>query len=575
MTDGTLVCRTLGACRVAVVAVIALGCGGVFHAATFLATTSSEIQNLTDDLQAGDTLLIAPGTYDMDTWNIRNLVGTPGEWIHIRPQGGPVHIRGVAANNVINVSNVRYVVIQDLEITYSGTTNGVDGIKFRGGTSDHHVVLNGLHIHDVTGVGINSKADQASFLDISRCHIHDTDATGEGIYLGCHPGDCWVYDTVVRGNWVHDTHGDQGDGIEIKRGSYRTIIEDNVVYRTAGYPGITLYRSDRGTVEDNNIVRRNVVWQAVEGIFASAETTIENNVVFDCTYCINTRNYGDWGVSDLIVRNNTVFSCGSIGLILDNWDVGTGRMVARNNAIFQENMTDLAIDADDGIGVATIEGNRHHGVSEVAGSTAGLSPASEFASASVTPGVVDLYPAPGASLIDTGAADPEVGEDFNRSPRPSGASAPDVGAYEVGPVSNPGWQISESFKPLMEDGGPYPVPDGAATPGRPMTVRRVDASTYVVEWDVSSCRSWNYHLLFGSLAAVANFALTEGYCYLGNQGSAAFEFPGSGADQFFVIVGAASDRIVGGHGFASDGTPRPAGGVGLCAVEAENGQICP
>lgn len=566
--------RRIGA-TVAVSIVLAAGFTGVLEAATFLATTSSEIQSMTDDLQAGDTLLIAPGTYDMDTWNIRNLAGEPGAWIHIRPQSGTVVIRGVAANNVINVSNVHRVVIQDLEITYTGMTNGVDGIKFRGGASDHHVVLHGLHVHHVTGVGINSKANQASFLDISRCHIHDTGATGEGIYLGCHPGDCWVYDTVVRGNWVHDTRGDQGDGIEIKRGSYRTVVEDNVVYRTAGYPGITMYRSDRGAIEDNNIVRRNVVWQAVEGIFAVAETTIENNVVFDCTYGINTRNYGGWGMSDLVLRHNTVYASGSIGLILDNWDVATGRMEARNNAIYQETPAGLAIDADDGIGGATVEGNRHHGVSEVAGSTAGPDPSVEFANASVVPGSVDLYPAPGSGLIDAAVSSAGPDEDFNRGPRPHGATPADVGAYETAGATNPGWQIAEGFMPLQEDSGPFPVPDGSTTPGVPLTVRRVAGSTYAVEWDTSTCRSWNHHLLFGPLQSVASFMPTDGRCYLGNQGSATFEFPASMGDQYFILVGVAPDRVLGGHGFDSTGASRPINGVGLCSTSGAIEQACP
>ncbi|MEO0184152.1 MAG: hypothetical protein ABIL40_11850, partial [candidate division WOR-3 bacterium] len=47
--------------------IILLFCLG--FATTYIADTPGEIQSYTNQLQAGDTLLIMPGTYDMN-WNI-------------------------------------------------------------------------------------------------------------------------------------------------------------------------------------------------------------------------------------------------------------------------------------------------------------------------------------------------------------------------------------------------------------------------------------------------------------------------------------------------------------------------
>ena len=447
---------------------------GPAGAATYVATNPSELQTYTDQLVAGDTLLVAAGTYTMATWRIRNIAGTAAAGIDIRPQSGSVVIAGDDGQNVVNIDNVSYVTVTGFEITYVGSSSDIDGVKFNAGTNSDHVTLAELHIHDVTGVGLNSKATELSFFDVVHCHIHDTNGTGEGIYFGCHDGTCLVRDGFIRNCWIHDTNGSQGDGIEIKRSSYRNVLEDNVVHDTNGYPGITMYRTDRGNAADNNVVRRNAVWGSGEGIFAVGETNIENNVVLACGTGISTRDYGGWGMSDLVVANNTVYACSSECVGLRDWGGAGGGMAYRNNAAFQDSAAATAINAPSGIGAATSDHNVHYGTASIAGSSPGLAPAQEFVAPSTVPGVIDLYPLAGSTLFEGGAGGTGIpADDFNLSARPVGAAV-DAGAYERDGAGNPGWQIDAGFKPLGPRAGFTGTP---LTGPAPLAVQFTDAST--------------------------------------------------------------------------------------------------
>jgi hypothetical protein len=418
---------------------------GISLAAVYTASTAQEIQNYTNLLQAGDTLLVLPGWYDMN-WNIQDRTGTDTDWIVIMEASDSVVINGIAYDNVIDIYNSSYIEFRGFEITASNTGSGVDGIKFR--TTSHHFIIEDLDIHDITGVGIsaNPEGNTFSFLTISYCHIHDITDVGEGMYLGNHDGLSPVHHCLVEFNWVHDCHPHKG--IQFKRGTYLNVIQDNVVYN-CDEAGIVLYKTDQVGAADNNIVQRNVIWNCSEGIFAVGQTDIDNNVVFDCNYGINVRNYGSWGMEDLYLRNNTVYNCSSTCLRLDDWNGATGEMICVNNACYQDNLGQSAIQAPDGIGPGYVAFNRHYGVSGVSGSTLGNPPAQEFVNPSVIPGLIDLYPLSTATLVDSGTSDYGApADDFNWWSRPLNAGW-DIGAYEWSQNTNPGWQIQEGFKEVI------------------------------------------------------------------------------------------------------------------------------
>ncbi|MCX7995342.1 MAG: right-handed parallel beta-helix repeat-containing protein, partial [candidate division WOR-3 bacterium] len=346
------------------ISVIIFSCCFVF-ATTYIADTPAEIQSYTNLLQAGDTLLIMPGVYNMN-WNIADRYGTANDWIVIQPYSSGVVINGINYDNVIDIYNSHYLELRGIEITNSYAGSGIDGIKFR--TTSDHILMEDLHIHNLTGVGISANPAGQSFtyLTIRRCHIHDITDVGEGIYLGNHDGLSPVHHCLVELNWIHDCHPRKG--IQFKRGTYLNIIQDNVVYN-CDEAGIVLYKTDQPSSSDNNIVRRNAIWNTPEGIFAVGQTNIENNVIFNCDYGINVRNYGGWGMNDLYIRNNTIYYCNTTCLRLDDWNIATGEMVCINNACYQDTITASAIQAPDGIGPGYVAYNRHYGQSQVTGST--------------------------------------------------------------------------------------------------------------------------------------------------------------------------------------------------------------
>ena len=58
-------------------------------AAIYTATTPSEITSFTNMLDAGDTLQVETGVYDMSTWRIQNRHGSDTAWIRIQDRAVP------------------------------------------------------------------------------------------------------------------------------------------------------------------------------------------------------------------------------------------------------------------------------------------------------------------------------------------------------------------------------------------------------------------------------------------------------------------------------------------------------
>jgi len=411
---------------------------------TYIATNPQEIQNYTNLLQAGDTLLVQAGAYNMSSWYIQNRVGVANDWIVITTLGGNVIITGTALQNIVNMNNCSFLKFGGFELTCTGQYDGIDGVKFNAGTKSNHIIIHDCYIRDITGVGLNSKADTASFIELRHNHIFNA---AEGMYLGSHDGVCIVINSIVDNNWVHNTNVSYGDGIQIKRSSYNNIIQDNVVYNIND-GGIVLYKTDKPDTGYNNIVRRNVIWRANEGIFAVGGVDIENNVVFDCPYGINTRNYSSWGMENLCIFNNTSYHCSVTCMRCDDWNIATDVMRFINNAAYRDSLNQSAFQAPEGIGNATVMNNYYYGTSELPNATLGNQPQNEFLNATVVPGVVNLYARSTSALINSGTGNYGAPlDDFNLLSRPFGSNW-DVGAYEWSQNTNPGWQIQEGFKQI-------------------------------------------------------------------------------------------------------------------------------
>jgi hypothetical protein len=98
----------------------------------------TDLKNRTSTLRPGDTLVAAPGTYSLATWDIRNVSGTRTNWITIRAESNAV-IRGTSTGaNVIEIQNVHYLNLVGFEIvTTASASYSIDGIKLSASASSY------------------------------------------------------------------------------------------------------------------------------------------------------------------------------------------------------------------------------------------------------------------------------------------------------------------------------------------------------------------------------------------------------------------------------------------------------
>ena len=423
--------------------------------ATLEIFSGDSFESAVENLQAGDTLTVHGGTYSSAGRISITVVGTGSAPVLIQAATGetPLITRPDANQNLINIEgSAAYLTIRGLELV-----GGADGINLSG--QNHHVTLEDNHIHDVGEVGLNFR-NNAHHLLIRRNHIHHTHDTAEGMYIGCNYSTCVVRDSVFENNWVHDTGmgtGDtQGDGIELKQGSYNNIIRDNVIYNTR-YPCILLYGTDGNS---QNIVEGNVMWDCGDaGIQVQGEAIVRNNIIFNTTPGIGdgliSQNHQS-SVTNLQIIHNTIIGNASDGcFVLRNWS-GQANMVLANNASYcQGGQAINFVGGSSGVNVsANVVVGAVAGVSN--GTLNGQSLSQDFINAPDK----NLWPTAGSSLA--GAADPlfSTTHDFNGTFR---SSPLDVGAYEVESFSgNPGWLLQPGFKspPVVIDTTPPAPPTG-------------------------------------------------------------------------------------------------------------------
>ena len=366
-------------------------------------------------LGPGDTLIVHEGIYSESGSRIRiSAKGTELQPIIVKGADGearPLITRpaGSTPENTINIEGAAYVTIQHLEITGNG-----DGINMSGGP--HHITLEDNEIHDID-VGINFRSSMDSII-VRRNHIYNTAATAEGMYVGCNNATCAVSNSIIEQNWIHDTRGSQGDGIEIKYGSWGNIIRDNVIH-DANFPCILAYGVTDANVDRPNIIEGNVVWNCGQSIDVIADAIVRNNIVIGT---LETQSH----VQVPIMRNVTIVNNTVIGSMpLRGWggSSNSASLTVANNVLYGGSITNQP-------SAAIYASNL-----EYSAGTSGIF---------VDPDNQDFWPATGSPLIGSADAAYASKTDFNGTIR----QAPfDIGAYETdGLTSNPGWAIQGSFK---------------------------------------------------------------------------------------------------------------------------------
>lgn len=141
-------------------------------------------------LKPGDTLVILGGRYVLSQYYddmITPPSGTPDAWIVIKGEEGNTPVLA-GRNNLlaaIDLSNVSYVKIENLEITSDNGALFREGVNALGGPVSN-VILKDLHIHHVDEMGMDI-AD-AQNLQIINCNIHHCGFGCIGGPAGSHGG---------------------------------------------------------------------------------------------------------------------------------------------------------------------------------------------------------------------------------------------------------------------------------------------------------------------------------------------------------------------------------------------------
>jgi hypothetical protein len=289
------------------------------------AQNGAALRSVLTTLPAGSRVVIHAGTYSVDSYFVITAQGTASQPVVIEgAPGQKVSItRKDALQNAINVDNSQYLLMRNLDIYGGGT-----GLKLQ---TASNFMLYDSKIHHVMGVGVAANSKNTSQLYFVDNEISYTGGHGEGFYLGSHDGVFKTNNSYVVGNYLHHLASDsaaQGDGIEIKDGSYANVVKYNFIEGTK-YPGITVYRTGRGTA-DRNIIEENVVINSFDaGIQVTADAVVRNNLVIGKSTAFVSKPFTTNPVN-MVVSNNT-FLGGATTIRLTNWL--TTDLAFSNNAI--------------------------------------------------------------------------------------------------------------------------------------------------------------------------------------------------------------------------------------------------
>lgn len=394
-----------------------------------------DVRGAIADLEPGDELVLSGGVYGFDSRFNVTVVGDPDNPVIIRGKDGEQAIieMNTGSQNVLEIQDSAHLVLRGL--TFRGGSHGIRLMD-----SDF-VTIEDCEIYETGDVALSANSGGTyEGLVIRRNHIHHTNGTGEGMYLGCNSDGCRVVDSIIEWNYIHHTNRatvEQGDGIELKEGSAGNIIRHNVIHDT-NYPGIITYSAAGNGPA--NVIEGNLIWNTNDnGIQSAADAIIRNNIVLGSPIALQPHQAGS--PSNQVVVHNTVITSG------DGMNVRgvSGPVVVANNAVYSQSGTAIRLISGN-TGLVTVAGNvGEGGISGTSsGYTEGNGLAADFVAADYAGAPpIDLFPAAGSALVGAGAADHVTAVDFNGLPR-SGAA--DAGAYGFQPGDNPGWPLGSGFK---------------------------------------------------------------------------------------------------------------------------------
>ena len=342
----------------------------------------------------GDRLLIGSGTYSIAAFFRIDLQGTAVAPIAVEaaPGAAVVITRPDPFENVINVGRsapARFLALRGLEIE-----GGDTGLRL---WDCENIWIDRCHIHHCGGPGLSANAVDTGFLYITRNEIDHTGGSAEGLYLGGNGGSVIMRHSIVALNHVHDTRGSQGDGIELKQGSFGNWIVENHVHDTR-YPCILVFGTDGRA---RNLIERNVCYRSDDNVLqVQGEAVVRNNLLIGGARGFESFDH-QGQTRDLVVVHNTIVTTGR-GANLASWN-GRPGMVFANNAVYSQ--AGDAIRAVNGAAGVAFSGNvAFGGVIGFAGGYATGSGLGDFRNVTWDATQLDARPRAAGAII--GTADP-------------------------------------------------------------------------------------------------------------------------------------------------------------------------
>ena len=443
---------------------------------TLYSGTPSNYRSLVDQLQAGDTLMLAAGAYQPLRVYGRN--GTPGAWIVIRGTGNPSQtvINGEPGYNTVQIDGSSYVAIENLRI--DGRGYDVDGINCKDEIA-HDIRIEGCTL---VGLGNNQGTVAISTKEIVwnwTIRNNSILEPGTGVYLGNSGGDAPFINGVIEGNYIANP---TGYCMEIKHqlpyslvsgmptGPNRTIIRNNVFVKDArpseagDRPNLLVgpFPTSGPGANDLYEIYGNFLYNNPrESLFqGSGRMTIHDNVLVGAASGSAALYLTDHNgaLSYATVYNNTIYGNGS-GIVFATpprvYGLATGNLIFSGQPISTCGSCTGVILRDN--------------------VTASLANASQYVNQpSMTLGTMDFFPrsncatCAGSALdLSAVAGDRDYNWDFNGTTKGSFTVR---GAY-AGSGSNPGWQLVSGPKVGGPSSGGGPPSSDTTPPSAPVGLR--------------------------------------------------------------------------------------------------------
>ena len=360
------------------------------------------LASVISSLVAGDRLEIGPGTYTIDSVFNINTVGTAQNpvWIVAQTGATPIITRSNTSQNTVNMGagggSARYTCLRGLEIV-----GGSIALRLY---DCENIWIDKCHIHDSADNAIAANSNPTADLTFTQNEVHSTGGTGEGFYIGGNNASPISARPVIAMNHVYDTGGSQGDGIEVKHGSWGGWIAENIVHDN-NYPSILVGGTQGMPV---NVVERNICWNSGDNVMQiQGEAIVRNNVAINGLNAFYSGNH-QGAVTNLKVINNTFINTGQAARMQD-WG-GKPGMVFANNACYSQSGNAITFGGASGV---EITGNvAVGGVSGIgSGFTAGVG-LSDFVSVTYTATARDVTPTSFGALMGAGSAVHVPTDDF-------------------------------------------------------------------------------------------------------------------------------------------------------------------